>query len=448
MVKRKHWMLILPLLAVTVIVGCGQSGDDLIVLQNGSQQTGTLQGCVNSSCQLNSQAIPRAAIAWIGLSYAGSNPPPITNPASDEIHARDGSIDSAHLIGISDSKVVTDRQSYERTQVAWIHLGLASAPDGGANQPDSETPTPGTTLIHYDVKVTGHQQSATTNFGYTAPIANGTLTTTVDWTTTFRNVVLRKELGEPGTDGFVIASGVPDAEDIEGGTTDVKYTFEETIQQEGGPCHGTIQLPQLGSYLLLVGSRNVRSYNDFSFHTGLDRSAQDQLEAAIKTQTVAACRGHEKSFPTWDNNLTLADLRGLTIRRKWGEIYLIAERQDPRGGPLLSPLKELATGDAFSFTTGEVRRSFSGGGEHTTITAITGATVDVGRSRNRQPPPLVSSHDCASTSEADSRLQANRKSPDLQYKAWAACVERARCKKTPESACDDRKPPGHWPDVP
>jgi len=38
--------------------------------------------------------------------------------------------------------------------------------------------------------------------------------------------------------------------------------------------------------------------------------------------------------------------------------------------------------------------------------------------------------------------------PDLQYQSWAACVRRARCKHTPESDCDDRKPPGDWPDVP
>jgi len=33
---------------------------------------------------------------------------------------------------------------------------------------------------------------------------------------------------------------------------------------------------------------------------------------------------------------------------------------------------------------------------------------------------------------------------DLQYKAYAACVERARCENTPESACDGKKPPGNW----
>ena len=57
-----------------------------------------------------------------------------------------------------------------------------------------------------------------TNSGYKYPISNGTLTATVDWTTTFKNVVLHKELGKLGTDWFAISSGVPDAEDIEGGT--------------------------------------------------------------------------------------------------------------------------------------------------------------------------------------------------------------------------------------
>ncbi len=41
--------------------------------------------------------------------------------------------------------------------------------------------------------------------------------------------------------------------------------------------------------------------------------------------------------------------------------------------------------------------------------------------------------------------QLDTKLPDLQYKAWAACVNRARCEGTPESACDDKKPAGDWP---
>ena len=79
-------MLILSLL--TTFVGCGESGDDLVVLQNGGRQTGKLQGCVEASCQLNGNAIPRATIAWIGLAYAGRSPPAIRNAATDEVDTR------------------------------------------------------------------------------------------------------------------------------------------------------------------------------------------------------------------------------------------------------------------------------------------------------------------------------------------------------------------------
>jgi hypothetical protein len=35
-----------------------------------------------------------------------------------------------------------------------------------------------------------------------------------------------------------------------------------------------------------------------------------------------------------------------------------------------------------------------------------------------------------------------------QFEAYRACVENARCKGTPESACDSKKPPGNWPGIP
>jgi len=38
--------------------------------------------------------------------------------------------------------------------------------------------------------------------------------------------------------------------------------------------------------------------------------------------------------------------------------------------------------------------------------------------------------------------------PDLQYKAYAACVQHARCAGTPESDCNSKKPACNWPPVP
>ena len=44
--------------------------------------------------------------------------------------------------------------------------------------------------------------------------------------------------------------------------------------------------------------------------------------------------------------------------------------------------------------------------------------------------------------------QLDNQLPDLQYRAYAACVERARCQGKPDSACEGLKPAGDWPPVP
>lgn len=44
--------------------------------------------------------------------------------------------------------------------------------------------------------------------------------------------------------------------------------------------------------------------------------------------------------------------------------------------------------------------------------------------------------------------QLDNQLPDLQYQAYRACVERARCQGRPDSDCDGLKPAGNWPEVP
>lgn len=44
--------------------------------------------------------------------------------------------------------------------------------------------------------------------------------------------------------------------------------------------------------------------------------------------------------------------------------------------------------------------------------------------------------------------QLDNELPDLQYQAYRACVERARCQNRPDSDCDGLKPAGNWPEVP
>jgi hypothetical protein len=143
-VKRTSRIIVLSLFAATALAGCGKPGNDLVLLRDGNRQGGTLRGCTNSGCALESQAIPQAAIAWIGFSVVGDAPPAVRNPAGDEIHLRNGSIESGHLVGISDSKVVTDRLSYERKDVAWIHLvPPASRPPSSGEMAQSANDAPG-----------------------------------------------------------------------------------------------------------------------------------------------------------------------------------------------------------------------------------------------------------------------------------------------------------------
>jgi hypothetical protein len=364
LVNRTYLIVILSLL--TTSVGGRESGDDLIVLQNGSRQTGKLQGCLNASCQLNGHAIPQAAIAWIGFSYAGGPPPAVKNPVTDEIHERSGSVESGRLVAISLSKVVTEKHSYDRAQVAWIHL--APPPGGAASRP-------GTTLFHYDVVVTGHAQSACTETGD----VNGTTTTTVDWTTTFTNAAFKKLTSG---DTFGVSHAVRGF--IQGGTTDAKYTFDETARESvrGGLCHGTILLSALGTHLSLSGSR-VNGRTEFRFNSQLDSSAGAQLHTTIHNQTADACRTIDKTLPEWTGDYTgdytVAVVRGLKIGRFISLLEVRAERHDPPEGPLLSPLKEFAIGDAFSFTTGEVQRSFpcGRGASRCNVTAMTELKVNV-----------------------------------------------------------------------
>ncbi|MBK5260368.1 MAG: hypothetical protein JJE51_12295 [Thermoanaerobaculia bacterium] len=345
---------------LAVAVGCSASGDDLIVLKNGKRLTGKLESCLNGSCRLNDRAMPQAAIAWIGLAYGGHEPPGVKNPASDEVLTRSGAVESARLISINTSQVVTEARSYRRTDVAWIHLAqpLGGRPSG-----------PESAIFHYDIVVKGHAQTAEKQ---TRVNDNRSTTVTLDWTTTFKDIAFKKVTA---ADQFMVLP--VEGGEIKGGKTDVQYAFKFTYEgplYTGPVCHGTANLESLDSLLLLSGGAGF----DFDFETRLDPAASDQLADTMLNQAVDDCakqqfkvykesgepfRPSAPAFPLWTSgDDTVAVVQGVTVERFILTLGVIARRLTTPG-PLLSPVKEFGIGAGFSLSTGEVDRSYSCGDE-------------------------------------------------------------------------------------
>lgn len=127
---------------------------DLVITWDAEVLNGRLLGCVAEYCSLDGVAIDRRGIAWIGLS-AVPPPPAPTQTASDELHRSDGSVEVARLVGINSREVVTERGSYPRPEVQWIHLapsgpspaGLAGGSHVQPTAPPEWQPTPAPTAV-------------------------------------------------------------------------------------------------------------------------------------------------------------------------------------------------------------------------------------------------------------------------------------------------------------
>ena len=210
---------------------------------------------------------------------------------------------------------------------------------GGGGSSGGQT----TTLFHYDVHVSGHAQSIRTYSGETRADWNGTETLTVDWTSDFSNVTLKK-ISDSGT--FVIGHlGGGSAR----GTTDATYGFKETRGDIYGPCQGTLSFDNLGTHLLLVGSRGSGK-NEFTFWSQLDLEEGTRMSNEIRSQSQAACPGHlGKTLPSWNGGDFPA--QGLTFKPFNDLLELHADRSD-RATSLWFPLKQLSAGAPFTLETG------------------------------------------------------------------------------------------------
>ena len=189
--------LLVGMLLLLLIAGCSNAdGDDLIVLQDGSHRTGTLQGCLSGRCQLNGRAIPQATIAWIGLHQARSNPPQPNDPAVAEIRMIDRSVHPGLMTAIDPTRVTTLSGSYDRQKVAWVYLthpaqaaaSPSTSPTGSSAGPDN---CGNPKIYHYDIEVTVHRDEAHTFTPWHTP---GTVRRVFDWDAKWSHAPMSVEL--------------------------------------------------------------------------------------------------------------------------------------------------------------------------------------------------------------------------------------------------------------
>lgn len=114
---------------------------DVVITSRAEVLKGRLLGCVAEHCSLDGVAIDRRDIVWIGLSVV-LPPPMATQTAVDEVHRYDRSVEVTKLLGINSRQVVTERGSYPRSDVKWIHLALYGASLPGPVGGSSVRPTP------------------------------------------------------------------------------------------------------------------------------------------------------------------------------------------------------------------------------------------------------------------------------------------------------------------
>jgi hypothetical protein len=128
-----------------LVGGCQPTAEDLLLLRDGSQRRGTLSSCDPGGCTLDAATVPRASIEWIGLQPSAPTPPPVRDPAHDELHLLDASVQTGALTRIDSERVEiipggppTGAASVPRDRVAWIHLGQTILPREPDVPPEAE----------------------------------------------------------------------------------------------------------------------------------------------------------------------------------------------------------------------------------------------------------------------------------------------------------------------
>lgn len=333
-----------------LLAGCGRTdGDDLILLQNGSHLTGTLQGCLDGACQFNGRQIPQATIAWIGLHQTRLNPPQPNDPAVGEIRLTDHSVHPGLMTSIDPTRVAAASASYDRPKVLWVYLAHPVNAASGDSGTASDMLTEGGRVVHYDVDiaVTAHQHIQN-RIGTGASIEDDS----VDWTGSWRNVALRIVPNPDGTPNSVLGDGpFPTG----GMQASAKFTYNDPPNiHRPTNCKGELPTQTYtGGINLLVYLNLGGTTNKISFHAGAQDSGM-AFYAAVRAVVKARCHPNDFSVTALTDGFPFRTPDGIDIALNI--LVLDWERASASASGIPFPLDQILAGKSFTLETGNRTR--------------------------------------------------------------------------------------------
>jgi hypothetical protein len=372
--------LLVGMLLLLLIAGCSNAdGDDLIVLQDASHRTGTLQGCLSGRCQLNGRAIPQATIAWIGLHQARSNPPQPNDPAVAEIRMIDRSVHPGLMTAIDPTRVTTLSGSYDRQKVAWVYLthpaqaaaSSSTSPTGSSAGPDN---CGNPTIIHYDVRVTVHTDDTNT---FPPPgVLQGTMTSVIDWETHWANVAMSVERCH-GNLTILIPAGVsvtPDEWARQSIAADTKtFTWMDNTEVTGEdvpPCHFTnVTTVPAGMFLQGRGP-------DFQFFAARPHRDKAPREPFLQKCDARRNRGGTPSGTGLESGFARNTPGSPVNHLDFAFSALNINLSNHVKNGTAYPLAELALGQGFTFNSGELHATGMDGSGHVATTEWASVSVN------------------------------------------------------------------------
>lgn len=351
--------ILVGILFLLLIAGYSYAdGDDLIVLQDGSHRTGTLQGCLNGNCQLSGRTIPQATIIWIGLHQAGSNPPQPNDAAVAEIVMTDHSVHPGLMTAIDPTRVMWVAGTYDRQKVAWVYL---THPAKGAR----EAPTTGSRTVRFDVHVavTIHLHIQEHNASLAA--APSVEDSSYDWTGSWQNVTFRIVPGRTVGKTEIPPGIFPELPYPTGVVqASAKFTFNDPPNRyKATNCKGEVPAQTYTGTFVLNYPRQARAGEQFVIAQAQNTGAQ--FLAAIKAAIESSCAPEPLNvagYPPGYLYFHFGAPDGIGYDPLYLALDLDWDRASSSAPDMPFPLDQILTGKSITLETGTQSRFYASGG--------------------------------------------------------------------------------------